>query len=116
MSNWLKIWGSQITLSIADHKTVRHPKAPEAAAADTSRALKRPGLSELIDFPVAMYDDSATPASARHEQSQGPAPHHHEHRTKATIPSGRMAGIKAPMLNTMYSYLHDNWTLNVLCV
>ncbi|ETV64008.1 hypothetical protein H257_19057 [Aphanomyces astaci] len=87
MSNWLKFWGLQITLSIADHKTVRHPKAPEAAAADTSRALKRPGLSGG-----------------------------NEHRTKATIPLGRMAGIKAPMLNTMYSYLHDNWTLNDLCV
>ncbi|ETV90568.1 hypothetical protein H310_14692 [Aphanomyces invadans] len=23
-----------------------------------------------------------------------------------------MAGIKAPMLETMYSYLHDNWKLN----
>ncbi|RHY42210.1 hypothetical protein DYB34_012297, partial [Aphanomyces astaci] len=51
VSNWLKIWGAQITLSIADHKTVRHPKATEAAAADTSRALKHPGLSELIDIP-----------------------------------------------------------------
>ncbi|ETV90582.1 hypothetical protein H310_14674, partial [Aphanomyces invadans] len=39
-----------------------------------------------------------------------------ELRRKATIPSGRMAGVKAPMLETMYSYLHDNWKLNVLCV
>ncbi|ETV90583.1 hypothetical protein H310_14675 [Aphanomyces invadans] len=45
MSNWIKIWGAQITLSIAAHKTVRHPKAPETEVVDTSRAQKRPGLN-----------------------------------------------------------------------